>query len=486
MKLIVDHLWTRIDGKFPEATVDKATSYFVKGSWFAQSARKGHWDGRKRLLDRRGRLPKFPTGLLTNVTDALARLEWEYELDDQRDWPCFPSANYRLNGGIDLRGRPYEYQGEALDAALQHSRGTLVMATGAGKTELGAGIINSIQQPSVWLTHRRNLAYQTQRRLSERLGVKVGFVGDGVIDVQDITVCMVQTLDNADADRFTELRELLDRTEVLICDEVHHLASGSDLWYKNLYRMRAPWRYGLTATPEFEGPGIKLIAHTGGEIYRIEAPELVERGVLVPPRIWIDECEILGLDKKMDWRKAYKAGVVLNLARNRKIVGAAKQWGQVEKRPTIILVRQIQHGKTLMDMLCRERVTCDFIHGGVGETQRELVLSALKDGLLDVVVGQVEVMGEGVDLPWLQCGINAVGQRGGGDASDGSEGETGRQTTQILGRLLRRYPGKEHCDILDFADSGHKLLEKASLARIGTYVAQGHAERIQRWSDYDA
>jgi superfamily II DNA or RNA helicase len=368
---------------------------------------------------------------------------------------------------------------------LQHGRGTIVIPTGGGKSRLGAAIIASIDQPTLWLTHREILLYQTQEALSSILKRKVGIVGDGHMDVKLVTVAMVQSLKNSDNPKYDSLREFLENVKVVIGDEIHHLASSSDLWYKNLVKIPAPWRFGLTATPEFEGPGLKVIGQTGGEIFRITTQELIDRGVLVPPRIWIDEISEPTIPVKTDWRTVYKKGIVENYYRNRRIVSAAKQWSVVEDKPTVILVRQIAHGDTLTSMLRGEGVECDFIHGEVPGAQRDLVLAGLKSRLVKCLVAQVEILGEGVDLPWLRAAVNATGVRGGGDASEGGEGQTGRQVIQVLGRILRNAPGKKHADILDFCDLTHKRLKDASSDRLGSYLSQGHESRIARLRDYD-
>lgn len=482
MKLIVDHTWTYIEDDYPDYIIEKVTRYLVPGSWFSPSFRKGQWDGTKNLLVKRGKRHKFPTGLLEMVTAELDKHERHYTLEDNREFPLLGAPAYEL-AGVKLR----DYQREALDEALARNRGTLVMATGAGKSLLGASIIKSLGLPAVWVTHREALLHQTRENLEHYLGEPIGIAGDGKLEVQRVTVAMVQTLDNSDNAKYDRLRDYL-KSEVglMIADEVHHLGSVSDSWYENLNKIGAPYRFGLTATPDFSGHGLKLLAQTGPEIYRIGTQDLIRKGFLVPPRIWL--VEINNVDKPKARAKSpevMKQAVVYNTERTAHTVEVAREFAE-EKKPTLILVRFLNHLELINDALGRAGLRTDVIHGRVGKPQRELVLSALKQGLLDCVVAQVEIMGEGVDLPWLRAVVNATGSSGGGDAGAGKDGDTGRKTIQILGRALRPYAGKSYCDVVDFVDYNHKILKNASDSRLGTYIAEGHGPNIHLWSEYDA
>lgn len=472
MRLLVDHLWTRIEGKYPEPVVDRATSYVQDGYFFSPAYKKGHWDGRIRLFDKRGL--KFPTGLLSTVTEGLDRVGWEYELEDDREFPEVRPA-FELIGST-LR----DYQREAVEAVHASMGGVLQIATGGGKTVCGAAIIKALGRKTMWVTHRQALANQIRERLSALLGKPVGLVGDGVSDIQDVTVCMVQTLDRSETEHRQELRDFLQAVEVIVLDEAHHLGSGSsDQWYRQILKTNAKWRYGLTATPDYDGSGLRLTALTGPVLYKITAAELIDRGVLVPPRIWFMEVNDGKVDAK-GWAGVYRDGVVQNETRNRMVAEAADRLALDKKRP-LILVRQIAHGNIVKEKCEARGLNVDFVKGSMPIETRELCFTALKTGHLDALVAQVETVGEGLDFPWLRSIVNAIGEKGGGNAM---KGEVGQQTIQVLGRGLRRDTGKDYVDYVDFLDYTHKDLKKASKDRFGTLEAEGHINRIGFWRDY--
>jgi superfamily II DNA or RNA helicase len=477
MKLHVDHVWTYIEGTFPAGLVDAVTSYKIHGRWFAKSYRRGHWDGVKRFRewDKKELKYRFPTGFLERVTKKLGEENRKYTLIDNRVIePAMP--DYELHG-VSLDG-DYAFQADVLDDMLLHGRGVVRMATGAGKTITAAAAIKSIGQRTLWLTHRRTLLYQTRRVLQKVLKQPIGIIGDQQLELEDVTVGMVQTISKR-----KELDEWLQEVEVVIGDEIHHLESNQ--WYSTFSRLRAPYRYGLTATPCFDGAGMHLQAMTGEIIAEVRARELIDSGVLVKPKIYFVPILETQLPKDLPWTSVYAQGVVHNEQRHAKVVELAKAM-QAQGKSCMTLVKRLNHGRTLIDRLENAGIPVAWIHGGVPEIQRLALLEQLFAGDLAHVVAITEVMGEGVDIPRLEALINATGMRGGGSARNSVEHEVGRGTVQVLGRGLRRAPGKTELLYFDLADQTHKYLTEAALERLSALEDEGYreGEEILSWSRF--
>ncbi len=487
MDLYASDVFTEIGGFYPQGLLDPVTSYLMPNRWFSPAYRKKRWDGRIRFVkyDRKKKRYQFPTGFLSRVTEFLdQRQPGTYNLYDYRR--IEPVENLcvelqdREHGTIRLDEGKFSYQADAVQACLLHGRGIVHAATSSGKSEVGAAVIQSIGKPTVWFTHLRALLYQTQARLAERLGRKIGIIGDGKCDYQDVTVAMVQTCSYREHDEFLRSRE------VLVADECHHIsggsvASGGGDWYDNMAACPAPYRFGLSATPELDDRGLKLLAMTGSVIFRITTDELISRGVAVPPHIWFADVPGAAI-KCSNWRQAYNDGVVNNPERNRLICDIAKQLVLDGKLP-LILVSRIKHGEELVESLDRIAVNAEFIHGSVEQEERDAILNRLWNGKTQAAVAIAATMGEGINLPKLRAIINAMGLQGGGDAR---EGDSGRSTIQILGRGLRACEGKEYVDYVDFVDRCHKFLAEASMSRLGTLREQGFSDRIKLWKDYAA
>ena len=472
MHFIAGDQWTWIHGYVP-GVLDDAVSWKPHNFWFATAYKKGKWDGRKRLTeyDRRSCLYKFPSGLLPDVLQLLDDRNRIYTLEDKRTTEV-TTPQYDLLPDIHLDQGKYAYQSCALDAALSAGRGILKLPTGAGKSEIGAAIFKSLNLPGIWLTHRTNLLYQTRARLSERLGLYVGILWDGQYDYQPITVAMVQTLDRRVHDSFLKTRK------AVIADECHHLPA--DQWVDNMAAIPAPYRFGLSATPQESGEGIYLKAWTGPVLYEISVTDLIDRDVLVKPRIWFATVDKPKIPASSAWGTVYKEGVTNNPTRHALIRSILWQFRR-EERPAICLVARVGHGRTLTKYLERAGLPTKFIEGKVPQAEREEIFEDLRTGELACVVANAPCVGEGTDLPWLSAIVNATGLRGAGNRTDG---DVGRDVIQFLGRGLRSSPGKTYMDYVDFSDTTHKYLAKASAERVKTLERQGYAAYIKYWSDY--
>lgn len=489
MRLIAENLWTRIDGPYPVELLDEATSFCKTNYFFHPSFKAGHWDGRIRFIkfDSETECYHFPTGLLDRVIELLEKKQWRYEIVDNREFtPVEP--NYELlsadgsGSKISLQHGKYYFQSAALDAMLMRGRGILKAGTGGGKTTIAAAMINSIGKRTLWLTHRRNLMYQTRERLQHHFGKPVGILGDSESEIQEVTVAMMQTVANVIADPEKNLPAywFVKNAEVLIGDEGHHLSGPQ--FYSSFAFVSAQWRYLLTATPpNLHGEGMYLVAQTGPVIYEISAQELIKQGVLIPPRIWFVKYNNLSLPKSgLNWHAVYKNGVLNNPDRTAATTMVARQFAS-EKKPTLTLVVRVEHGQKLADAFEHAGVRTYFIRGSVTEKNRNKAFEALRLGELDNIVAVSSIFGEGADYPWLRAIINATGTKGGGDSS---EGDTGHLTIQFLGRGLRPYKDKPHFDYVDFFDDAHKNIKQATLARVRTLENEGYSRFVKYYSDY--
>ena len=477
MKMIVGHVWTYIDGAWPRGILDRVTSYEVEGKWFVSSYKKGHWDGRERFIkyDQSRKQHFFPTGLLNRVTSALDMSGYPYQLWDERSYEI-PEPVLALHPNIKLDVGKYSYQGAGVQTALGIGRGILKVATGGGKTEMAAAIIASLNRPTLWLTHLLTLLEQTASRLEERLQEKVGRISGEVFDPKRITVATIQTFAR-NTSRKADIEKLARSVEVVIGDEIHHLEAAE--WYEVFSKIQAPWRFGLSATPCITGPGMALVGMTGEVIYEVTPTQLMDIGVLAKPRIWFVSVDQPKLPKKTDFHSVYRQGIVNNEFRNEMVRRVAASFKE-EGKPTLILVKMIEHGEILENLLNRCGIRAEFLSGKDWESTRQDSIRRLSEGRIQAIIA-TRIFNEGKDIPCVRAVINATGSKGGGNAK---EGDSGRVTIQVLGRGTRTSDGKDSFDYVDFSDKTHKFLMQASLARVETLELEGYAQFIKPWARY--
>jgi superfamily II DNA or RNA helicase len=163
------------------------------------------------------------------------------------------------------RHEPFPYQSEALEAWRKHRcRGVVVLPTGAGKTYVATLAILSRQRSTLVVVPTLDLLNQWYDVLAAAFGVPIGIVGGGYHEVLDLTVT---TYDSA----HLHMDRLGNRFGLVVFDECHHLPSAS---YATAARMcLAPYRLGLTATPE-RTDGRTADDTIGPIVYRKDITEL--------------------------------------------------------------------------------------------------------------------------------------------------------------------------------------------------------------------
>ena len=194
--------------------------------------------------------------------------------------------DYALDFAPRLAFEPRVYQREALRNWLANNgRGVVVLPTGAGKTVLAFMALEQAPVRTLVVVPTIELLRQWRDGLVQRAGVpldQIGIVGGGERDVRPVTV---MTYDSA-----AMPRRDLSAYGLLIVDEVHHLPAPT---YRTIAaKTQAPWRLGLSATPErSDGAHLDLAGLIGPEVYRRSPAELARSGHIADykeKRIFVD------------------------------------------------------------------------------------------------------------------------------------------------------------------------------------------------------
>ena len=251
----------------------------------------------------------------------------------------------------------------------------------------------------------------------------------------------------------SQVRSVIQNCNALIIDEAHLAAVITEEignQAKNAY-----FRLGLSATPfRTDNQEIRIEGTLGGKICEVSASDLVERGYLVPPKIFVVNIDTV--EPAQTYHEVYNLNIVNCWERNFRI----KQFAEGMKAkgiPTLILVERKEHGDILEGMI-EDAV---FVPGGdKGESDpsdeeknyRRRMLNAVENN--EIVLIATQWANVGVDAPRISCLILA------GTSSSPVT------TYQQVGRVLRCVGkdvedsiknGKPEAIIIDFASS-HKNL----------------------------
>lgn len=211
------------------------------------------------VWDERTHCFRAPALAYADIIRALTIAKTPYE-DTARKYVELPE-------GVRAHRDPRPYQAEALAAwNAQRGRGVVVLPTGAGKTHVAVMAIDAKRRSTLVVAPTLDLVRQWFDVLGATFGVRIGLVGGGEHDVQPITVT---TYDSA----YLHMEHLGARFGLVVFDECHHLPSaGYSLAARSCI---APYRLGLTATPErADGADAQLDSLVGPIAYRKDIVEL--------------------------------------------------------------------------------------------------------------------------------------------------------------------------------------------------------------------
>ena len=367
-----------------------------------------------------------------------------------------PADTSDLAGGFrtKLTLTPRPYQEDALAAWLAaEGRGVVVLPTGAGKTVLALMATARLGLRTLVVVPTIELLYQWREAMIERLGVAkqhVGILGDGQRAVRPITISTYASAAMPEAP--------IAGTGLLICDEAHHLPSPS---YSAIpARCGAPYRLGITATPErSDGAENALYQLLGAVVYQRTPAELSAEGHLAKfreKRIYVnlqpeEALRYAALTTEWKWFIARNRGL---LARGGDFFGelirrsgsdpAARQALRAHHQARMIalnaeaklgevarLLQQHRQDKvlvfseytTLVDTISRS-LALPAITYRTAPDERKRTLQSFRNGAYSKLVAG-RVLNEGVDVPDANIAIVVSGN------------STAREHIQRLGRVIR-------------------------------------------------
>jgi len=398
------------------------------------------WDGRTRSF-------RAPAAAYAELVLGLRAAGVEYE-DRARSY-------VELDSGLRVRREPRPFQQEALDAWTQAGgRGVVVLPTGAGKSHVAVMAIDDRRRSALVVAPTLDLVRQWYDLLRTSFGVDVGVIGGGEHEVLPLTVT---TYDSA----YLHMEHYGARFGLVVFDECHHLPG--ETYSLGALQCLAPYRLGLTATPEREDGREELLdLLIGPVVYRRDILDLSGR--------YLSEFETVRLSVELapEERAEYQAerAIYLEFVRRQGIrMSGPSGWGefimrasrgeqgrralQAYRRQRELafaapgkldcvehLLHQHRADRTLIfaqDNATAYRVSRRFLIPVITHQtkvkERSEILERFADGRYGAVATS-RVLNEGVDVPEANVAIVISGS--------GSV----REHVQRLGRILRRQAGK--------------------------------------------
>lgn len=360
---------------------------------------------------------------------------------------------------IELRG----YQREAVAAIKQKlkqdRRALLVLATGLGKSMIGANVIADHLERSVGaqvlvVAHMKDLVAQLEKSMWKDLPKTVSthlLTGDERPSNLDGVVC--GTVESA----LGAVRHGY-RPSLVMVDETHHVGE-TGMFADLLDEVGEAQQLGVTATP-WRGDRYDIENRFGPTVFKLGISEGMARGYLsqVDYRLYLDN---------LDWHaieEASRYGYSLKELNRRlflpdrdaavvdRLLGA---WHDTPSPRVIVFCESVRHAEHFRNLLRASLPAWDgtaAVHSGMPKRERDIILAEFRRGDVPIVCA-VDVLNEGIDVPDVNIIIfmRVTHSR--------------RIFVQQLGRGLRVAEGKGRVKVLDFVSDVRRIAAVLQLKR---------------------
>jgi len=360
-----------------------------------------------------------------------------------------------------------DYQREAIDAVFSAwaegvRRPAIVLPTGAGKTVVFSALVKEWRKRDgaalkaygsrvIILAHRDELVDQAIAKLRAVLpqDVTVGKVKATQNEITaDVMVCSVQTLSSQRRlNNLVLLDQGTDRPKVglIITDECHHAAAAS---YQKIYNAFPDvLQLGVTATMA-RGDRVGLGKVWDDVVYSKSVLWMMSKNYLTD--VEAKQVNLWGVDMAdvKTSRGDYQAGdlgrALMESEAHRPIAAAYQEYAK--DRRGIVFTPTVETAEATAGELNTAGVKTAVISGETPRDERRRIFDDFRTGRVQVL-SNCMVLTEGFDAPWAEVAVIA------------RPTQSQPLYVQMVGRVLRPWPGKTKALVLDVvgASASNKL-----------------------------
>ncbi len=311
-----------------------------------------------------------------------------------------------------------------------------------GKTFTALAIANKLQQKTLIVTHTLALRGQWEKEVKKVFGVTAGVIGSGKFEIDSpFVVGNVQTL-------YRNIDKITQEFGTIILDEMHHVSSPT--FTRIIDASRAKNKIGLTGTLQRkDGRHVVFRDYFSSTVFKPPKENYLT------PSVDIINSGIRFMDGNVDW-----ATRVNSLAFDweyQNMIGILAASYAAKGHKVLVVADRVDFLKSCA-RLVGDTAIC--VTGDIPHEQRaEMVKEIFTDK--DVLFGTQSIFSEGISLDCLSCLIL------------GTPINNEPLLTQLIGRVIRMYDGKQQPKVVDINLHGRTARKQAS-ARRGYYIRQGY------------
>ena len=377
----------------------------------------------------------FPRGFLRQALTLIRAQTGITGIPFQDNRHVLDEISFKFTGKL----RPY--QDQALQILLKKDFGVLEALMGSGKTVVALAVIAARMQPTLILVHNKELLYQWRDRIAKFLGVSAGLVGDGLVDIQPVTISII----NSAKKRLLELPKYFGQ---VIVDECHR--TPATMFSEVVQAFDCKYMLGLSATP-YRRDGLTSLIHwfVGNLAHKIDSKELEDLGAVLIP-------EIRTRETGFNYQKLLSL-VVVDKDRNNMIVQDVIWEAKHYSGTALVVSDRVEHCEIFGKILAERYpgLSVKILTGQLKSKERTSLVENIRAGKVKVVIATIQLIGEGFDCPGLSSLFLATPIKFSG------------RLIQVIGRILRPADGKKP-RVYDYRDPVGPLFASAR-AREKTY-----------------
>ena len=371
-------------------------------------------------------------GLVTLPIGRMDLIPDNYEIVDKRvEVPIEP-----LDFGFTLR--------DSQQSVYDEVEGSCIINAWVswGKTFTALAIANKLQQKTLIVTHTLALRGQWEKEVKKVFGVTAGVIGSGKFETNSpFVVGNVQTL-------YRNIDKITKEFGTIILDEMHHVSSPT--FTRIVDASRAKNKIGLTGTLQRkDGRHVVFRDYFSSTVFKPPKENYLT------PSVDIINSGIRFMDGNVDWATRVNSLAFDWEYQNMIAMIAANYAARGHK--VLVVADRVDFLKSCA-RLVGDNAIC--VTGDVPHEQRaEMVKEIFTDK--DVLFGTQSIFSEGISLDCLSCLIL------------GTPINNEPLLTQLIGRVIRMYDGKQQPKVVDINLHGRTARKQAS-ARRGYYMRQGY------------
>ena len=335
----------------------------------------------------------------------------------------------------------YNYQKDCRDAVVKAKHGIFISPAGSGKTQIFIDVILKLKKKALVLVHTKDLLNQVKERIEGLTDIKVGVITAGEVNIQEITVATVQTLSKMD------LREYAYEWGTIVADECHGVTgspSVQGMFYKIFNSLKAINKIGCTATFHRSSGDQEVIKFLFGDIVHEVSQEEVNDKTM--------KAQIKHIYTKVSLDKRGKgfnsdgtvnfAGCINEICKNTERTELIAKTIKAEKgKSCIVLSDRLEQLEEIKKLIGKGVMIHGKMTSKKGKLEREQAIQDMREGKEKVLLATYSLAKEGLDIPCLERLFLA------------SPKKDKAVIIQSVGRIERKFDGKEECIVYDFVDN---------------------------------